>query len=161
MKGRFLMSSNKISVESNIYADKSALVLDWLLRAGAHRVAFSIREVAKGLGLSVGLIQRVFGVLVQKGLLQTEGLRTGKRFIFKKSNLLLKSWLEQYSVAKKCKIWTYRSAFQGKAELLAALKKAHVSQKVVLALHSAAEAHGCKNANLDTLELYLLDPDVR
>jgi len=39
--------------------------------------------------------------------------------------------------------------------------KSKLSQKVALALHSAAEAHGCKNTNLNTLELYVLDPDIR
>ena len=56
---------------------------------------------------------------------------------------------------------TYRSGFQGKEELLEALKKSKLSQKVALALHSSAEAHGCKNTNLNTLELYLLDPTAR
>jgi hypothetical protein len=30
-----------------------------------------------------------------------------------------------------------------------------------LALHSAAEAHGYKNTNLEGLELYILDPSIR
>jgi len=109
----------------------------------------------------VGLVQRVFGVLVLKGLLQTEGLRTAKRFFFKKSKLLLESWLEHYGIAKKCNMRTYRSALSGKEELLDALKKSKLSQKVTFALHSAAEALGYKNTNLNTLELYLLDPTVR
>ena len=53
---------------------------------------------------------------------------------------------------KKCKLRTYRSGFQEKEEL---------HQTVALALHSSAEAHGCKNTNLNTLELYLLDPAAR
>jgi hypothetical protein len=56
---------------------------------------------------------------------------------------------------------TYRSGFQEKAELLEALNKSKLSQKVALALHSAAEVYGCKNTNLDTLELYLIDPSIR
>jgi Transcriptional regulator, AbiEi antitoxin, Type IV TA system len=56
---------------------------------------------------------------------------------------------------------TYRSGFQDKAELLEALKESNLSKKVALALHSAAEVHGCKNTNLNTLELYLLDPLLR
>ena len=161
MKGRFLISSNEDSAEGNIYADKSALILDWLLREGIKRQGFSLREVAKEMGVSVGLVQRVFGILVLKGLLQAEGIRTAKKFFFKKPKLLLESWLEHYSIAKKCKMRTYRSGFQGKAELLEALKKSKLSQKMALALHSAAEAHGCKNTNLNTLELYMLDPAVR
>lgn len=161
MKGRFLVSSNEDPAEGNIYADRSALILDWLLKEGVKRQGFSLREAAKELGVSVGLVQRVFGILVLKGLLQTEGMRTAKKFFFKKPKLLLESWLEHYSITKKCKMRTYRSGFSEKAELLNALKKSKLSQKVALALHSAAEAHGCKNTNLNTLELYMLDPGIR
>ncbi len=161
MKGRFLVNSNEDSTEGNIYADKSALILDWLLREGVSKQGFSLREVAKEIEVSIGLVQRVFGVLVLKGILQTEGIRTAKKFFFKKSKLLLKSWLENYSIVKKCKMRTYRSAFSEKAELFDILKKSKLSQKVVLALHSAAEAYGYKNTNLNTLELYMLDPTVR
>ena len=161
MKGRFLVSSNEDPAEGNIYADKSALILDWLLREGVKRQGFSLREVAKEREVSVGLVQRVFGILVLKGLLQTEGIRTAKKFFFKKPKLLLESWLEHYSIVKKCKMRTYRSGLSEKAELLDALKKSKLSQKVALALHSAAEAHGYKNTNLNTLELYMLDPAVR
>ncbi|MBI5274329.1 MAG: hypothetical protein HY860_04660 [Chlamydiales bacterium] len=161
MKGRFLVSSNEEALEGNIYADRSALILDWLLREGIKRQGFSLREVAKEIEVSVGLVQRVFSILVLKGFLQTEGIRTAKKFFFKKSKLLLKSWLEHYSIAKKCKMRTYRSSLFEKAELLNALKKSKLNQKVALALHSAAEVHGCKNTNLDTLELYMLDPAAR
>lgn len=161
MKGRFVVSSNEDPAEGNIYADRSALILDWLLREGIKRQGFSLREVAKELEVSVGLVQRVFGILVLKGLLQTEGIRTAKKFFFKKSKLLLESWLEHYSIAKKCKLRTYRSGFSKKTEFLDALKKSKLREKVVLALHSAAEAHGYKNTNLSTLELYLLDSTVR
>lgn len=161
MKGRFLVSSNEDPAESNIYADKSVLILNWLLIEGIKRKGFSLREVAKEIEVSVGLVQRVFGVLVLKGLLQAEGIRTSKRFFFKKSKLLLESWLEHYSIAQKCKMRTYRSGFQGKKDLLEELKKSNLGLKVALALHSAADAYGCKNTNLDTLELYVLDPEAR
>jgi hypothetical protein len=161
MKSRFLMTLNERPIESNIYADKSALVLAWLLNTGLDRKEFSLREVAKDIEVSVGLVQRVFGLLVLIGLLQTEGIRTAKKFSFKKPDMLLKSWLQQYSIVRKCKMWTYRSGFQGRTELLDVLKKSKLNQKVALALHSAAEAHGCKNTNLNTLELYLLDPTIR
>lgn len=161
MKGRFLVGSKKAIVEGNIYADKSSLILDWLLKVGIDKEEFSLREVAKDRKVSVGLVQRVFGVLVLNGLLKTEGVRTAKKFFFKKPSFLLKNWLEQYNIAKKCKMRTYRSGFQEKKELLEALKKSKLSQKVALALHSSAEAHGCKNTNLNTLELYMLDPAAR
>ena len=161
MKGRFLVSSNEDPAESNIYADRSALILDWLLREGVKKPGFSLREVAQEIGVSVGLVQRVFGILVSKGLLQTEGVRTAKKFFFKKARLLLESWLEHYTLTKKCKMRTYRSGFSDKTELLNALQKSDLNQKVSLALHSAAEAHGCKNTNLDTFEIYMLDPSIR
>lgn len=161
MKGRFLVSSNEDPAEGNVYADKSSLVLDWLLRKGLSRESFSLREVAKDAEVSLGLVQRVFNILVLKGLLQVEGLRTAKRFFFNKPKELLESWLEHYSIVKKCKIRTYRSALSGKSEWFKALKKSGLGADVILALHSAAEALGLKNTNLEGLELYLLDPSIR
>lgn len=96
MKGRFLVSSNEDPAEGNVYADKSSLVLDWLLREGLSRESFSLREVAKDAGVSLGLVQRVFNILVLKGLLQVEGVRTAKRFSFSKPKELLEIWLEHY-----------------------------------------------------------------
>lgn len=161
MKGRFLIASNEKPAEGSIYSDKSALILDWFLREGIKSQELSVRNVAKESGVSLGLAQRVFEISVFKGILQTVGLRTAKKFFLKNPKLLLESWLEQYSIVKKCKMRTYRSGFQDKAELLEALKKSNLSKKVTLALHSAAEAYGCKNTNLNTLELYLLDPLIR
>jgi Transcriptional regulator, AbiEi antitoxin, Type IV TA system len=161
MKGRFLIGSNEKPVEGNIYSDKSSLILDWLLLEGFKNEDLSLRNVTKETGVSIGLVQRVFEVLVLKGILQTEGVRTAKKFFLKNPKFLLERWLEQYSIIKKCKMRTYHSGFQDKAELLEALRKSNLSKKVALALHSAAEDHGCKNTNLTTLELYLLDPTVR
>lgn len=161
MKGRFLVSSNEDPAEGNIYADKSSLVLDWLLRIGLSRESFSLREVAKQAGVSLGLVQRVFNILELEGLLQVNGIRTAKRFSFNKPKELLESWLERYSIVKKCKIRTYASALSGKSEWFKALKKSGLDQSVILALHSAAEAHGYKNTNLDGLELYVLEPSTR
>ncbi|MEI7441732.1 MAG: type IV toxin-antitoxin system AbiEi family antitoxin [bacterium] len=155
------MGSNEKSVEGNIYSDKSSLILDWILREGVKSQEFSLRKVANEVGVSLGLVQRVFEILVLKGILQTEGVRTAKKFFPKNLKLLLESWLKQYSVVKKCKMRTYHSGFQDKTELLEALKKSNLNKKVALALHSAADVHRCKNTNLNTLELYLLDPLVR
>lgn len=161
MKSRFLVGSNEKAAEGNIYSNKSSLILDWLLREGVEKQDVSLRNVAKEIGVSLGLAQRTFKILVLKGILQAEGVRTAKKFSLKNPKLLLESWLEQYSIVKKCKMRTYRSGFQDKAEFLDALKKSNLSKKIVLALHSAAEVHGCKNTNLNTLELYLLDPLAR
>ncbi len=121
MKGYFLLSSNEDPAEGNVYADKSSLVLDWLLRVGLYKEIFSLREVVKETGVSLGLVQRVFNILVLKGLLQVEGIRTAKRFSFKKPKELLESWLEHYSIVKKCKIRTYTSALSGRSEWFKAL----------------------------------------
>lgn len=161
MKGSFLISSNENPAEGNVYADKSSLILDWLLRVGLSRDSFSLREIAKEAGASLGLVQRVFKILVLKGLLQAEGVRTAKRFSLNKPKELLESWLDHYSIVKKCKIRTYRSALSGKSEWFKALKKSGFDQSVILALHSAAEAYGYKNTNLEGLELYILDPSIR
>lgn len=161
MKGRFLQDSNTSFVEGNIYADKSSVILDWLLREGIERETFSLREVVKDRNVSLGLVQKVFRTLVLNGILQTEGVRTAKKFVLKKPRLLLESWLDHYTIVKKCRMWTYRSGLQGKNEVLEVLKKSGLDQTVVFALHSAAEAKGYKNTNLDTLELYMLDPSIR
>lgn len=161
MKGRFLLDLNKAPIEGNIYADKSAIVLDWLLRIGIERKHFSLREVAKDSKVSIGLVQRIFGALAQSALIQTTGIRTAKQFSIKKPKILLNAWLEHYSIVKKCKMWTYRSGFQNREEILKALKESKLKSKTALALHSAAEAHGCKNTNLSTLELYMLEPNIR
>jgi DNA-binding transcriptional regulator YhcF (GntR family) len=161
MKGRFLLDSSESFVEGNIYADRSSMVLGWLLKVGIDKENFSLREVAKESGVSVGLVQKVLSHLVLHGFIQTNGIRTAKRFSMKKPNELLKSWLEHYSIIKKCKMWTYRSKLANREELLKALKKSELQSQVALALHSAAAAHGCKNTNLITLELYLLEPSAK
>lgn len=161
MEGQFLIGSNEKPMEENIYSDKSAVVLDWLLKEGIKNRELSIRSVSKEAGVSLGVVQRTFATLILKGILQTKGIRTAKKFFLKDPKRLLEDWLEHYSIVKKCKMRTYRSGFQGKSELLEAIKKSKLSNKVALALHSAAESHGYKNTNLNTLELYVLDPLVR
>lgn len=161
MKGQFLLSQNEDPAEGNIYADKSSLILDWLLQEGSSKESFSLREIAKERQVSVGLVQRVCTILVTKGLLEIEGVRTAKRFSFKKGKELLQNWLEHYSIIKKCKIRTYRSALPDKANYLKVLKKSGLCQHVAVALHSAAEVQGYKNTNLEGLELYMFDPLVR
>ncbi len=47
MKSQFLLSVKKSMVEGNIYADKSAVVLNYLLSIEPYQEGFSLREVAK------------------------------------------------------------------------------------------------------------------
>jgi DNA-binding transcriptional regulator YhcF (GntR family) len=161
MRKKDLMISNKKPEETNIFSDKSALILDWLLRNGIKKNKISLREVARDLEVSIGLVQRVFSHLVKKGFLQVQGIRTAKKFFFKKPKLLLQSWIKNYDILKKCKMWTYHTGFSEKEELLEAIKRSDLDKNVVLALHSAAEALKCKNTSLNTLELYMLDTGIR
>ena len=63
MEGRFLMGSNEKPMEGNIYSDKSAVVLDWLLREGIKSRELSVRNVSKEAGVSLGSVQRIFGYI--------------------------------------------------------------------------------------------------
>lgn len=162
MKGRFLIAAtNKPLVERNIYADKSSLVVEWVLLKGIEKEHFSIREVVDATGIGLGSVHRVFETLVFKGYLQTTGIRTNKKFLIKNSYALLQDWLEKYSLTKKCRMFTYGTAFQNREQAMETLLKSGLHQNVILALHSAAEAQGYKNTNLQQLELYLLQPEMR
>ncbi len=160
MKGRFLLSSHSFPKEENIYANRSALVLDWLLRKGGKHETFSLREVSGETGVSLGLVQRVLATLVFHGIVETRGVRTAKAFSLKSEAKLLKLWTAHYDILKKCKIWNYGSAYSLE-ELIQVLSASPLKDKVTFALHSAARAMGLSNTNLRTLELYLLDPRVK
>lgn len=160
MKGEYLVGSSKGFSSGNIFADKSSLVLNWLLRFGIQEKSFSIRDVSQKVGISLGLVHRVFSVLNSQGIIKTQGIRTAKSFILVKPKSLLNAWVENYSIIKKCKMWTYRSAYGSREEMLKVLTRSKLKSRVALALHSSAEAHKCKNNNLNTLELYLMDQDV-
>src|SRR5690242_14077480 len=110
MRGKFLLTFRESGEEYNIYADRSSLVLEWLLINGTEEL--SIRQVSRATGVSIGLVQRIFSLLILKGYLKSKGLRTAKKFIFKNPKPLLKSWLDAYSIVKKCKMSTYRTPFQ-------------------------------------------------
>ncbi|MDX8430812.1 MAG: type IV toxin-antitoxin system AbiEi family antitoxin [Candidatus Algichlamydia australiensis] len=161
MRNRFVIGSNALFKESNIYAEKSSTVLAWLLLTGIEKEQFSLREVSRDTRVSLGLVQRIFKTLTQYGFLQTEGVRTSKRFILKKPKLLFKSWLNHYDIRKKCRMWTYQTSLEGRVEVLHFLKEFALSKKVAFALHTAAEMYRCKNTNLETVELYMLDLAIR
>lgn len=161
MTGRFLTRSNVGSAEPNIFADKSSLVVEWFLCSGIEREWFSIREVARETGISVGQVQKIVRVLILNGCLKTSGVRTAKKFRVKNPHVLLQSWIDYYSILKKCKMYSYQTGMQGRKQALDILSKSNLQKNVVLALHSAAEALGCKNTNLETLELYIYGVNSR
>ena len=154
-----LLFTNSSNAEINVYADKSASILEWLLINGMERKIFSISEVLRDIGVSIGLIQKVFKQLIFHGYLKTEGFGTSKRFILSKPKALLDSWTESYNITKKCKMLSYTSAYRGRKELFEVLKKSGLTEQVVAALHSASDLHKCSNSTLETLELYV--PDMK
>lgn len=161
MKEKMLIGSHAAFAEPNIYADKSSLVLEWLLLKGVDKDQFSIREIANETGVSLGQVQKVIGVLVRNGCLRSTGLRTAKKFVVYKPKIIMKDWLERYNISRKCKMWTFSAGFSGRQRLLELLNGSALRGKFTLALHSAADALGYKNNNLETLELYVPDKEVR
>jgi Transcriptional regulator, AbiEi antitoxin, Type IV TA system len=159
MAKRFLISSHESLSEHNIYADKSALVLEWLFFIGFERLNFSVREVSRDKEISIGLVQRVFEQLVYQGHLKTTGVRTSKKFSFKKPQLLLEDWFANYDITKKCKMWSYRSGLFDRKRIMQVIQEANLP--VSFALHAAAEVLGVKNTNLQTVELYLGNPQSK
>ena len=63
MKNQFLIKSNKSFIEGNIYANKSSLILDWILQIGIDKKKFTMIEVARDRDVSVGLVQRAPKIL--------------------------------------------------------------------------------------------------
>ena len=157
----FSEDPKKPFLEVNVYANKSSMVLDWLLRFGKEKRSFSLREVSREAKVSLGLAQKVFRTLVVRGILVIEGIRTTKSYSLKKPALLLSQWLEDYNIVRKCRMWTYSSGLDDKQEMFRVLQKSTLRKKTALSLHSAAEALGCKNTNLQGLELYMLQPEIR
>lgn len=158
MKNQFVISQYESFKEGNIYANQSSVILEWLLTEGLLHDEFSLREVARETSVSLGLVQRIFKILSFQGLLQINGIRTSKSFTFKKGAQLLENWINHYSIIKKCKMRTYHSGLQGRKEILETLAQSSLNQKVTLALHTAADALGYKNNNLDSVELYINHP---
>ncbi len=145
----------------NIYADKSSLVLNWILMQGVEKEDFSLREVAVATGIGLGTVHRVFEHLILKGYLQAIGIRTNKKFAVKKASELLFEWIGKYNIVEKCKFYSYSSGFISREQIIEALILSGLQEKVVLALHSSAEAQRLKNTNLQQLELYMVEPGVR
>ena len=159
--GRLQVIPKKQSnTEIDLFADKSGLILYWLLKYGENQ-ELSVREISRQLKVSLGLTQRVVEALVKNGVLSVKGVRTSKEYGLKNPAKLFRLWLNHYDLLKKCKVWTYDSGFSSKEELMYALKQSKLKDHVTLTLHSAADALGFKNTNIETLELYIDDLDIK
>jgi hypothetical protein len=59
-------------------------------------------------------------------------------------------------------MFSYSTGFQTREQLInALLNSGGLERNVVLTLHSAAEAHGFKNTNLQQIELYFLQSNIK
>ena len=161
MNRKFVGTSRGSSKKQNIYANKSSLILNWILHEGIEKKYFSIRSVAKQVGVSLGLVQKTFELLVKEGVLTCSGMRTAKIFTLINPGILLENWIQYYNIVKKCKTWTYQTGLDEKGEIIKILQQSELSNDVVLALHSSAEELKLSNTNLRTVELYMLSPSKR
>ena len=156
MGKNYLIGSNEKPAKADIFANRSALVIYWLLTQGIEKDSFSIREVSSATGVSLGQVHKVFNQLILNGFLYSDGFRTSKQFFLKNPPKLLSAWANHYNITQKCTFYTYSTPFSTREHMLTALKRANLSP--TLALHSAAEH---KNTNLETLEIYLSSPTER
>lgn len=161
MKSQFLIK--KVTPESptaNIFANRSGLILHELLAQPPEE--FRVRDLARRLELSHGLVQRVVSELVNSGIIASEGIRTAKRYRLARPGRLLRQWIESYSISRKCKFYNYSSGYSV-SEIEGKLDKVKRGQRepLVFALHSAARAYKCGFTNLQTCELYISSKDQR
>lgn len=161
-KDHFLLPCSKPVIAPNLYANKASSILEWVLTKGIDRDLFTLREVARETGASLGNIHAIFNALVFNGYLKVTGVRTKKRFFVSDPQRLLMDWINNYSITEKCRIWPYSTAFSNKQQVIDALIQSGLHENVVLALHSAAEALKCKNTTLQQqIELYIPQPSMR
>jgi hypothetical protein len=111
--------------------------------------------------VSLGLAQKVFANLIQKGIIGVRGERTAKVFFFKKPKKLLADWEQHYNVIKRAKLRTYRTTLSGYDEITKIIATSPLRKNIALALHSAAKLRGFSHTNLNSVELYVLDKTKR
>lgn len=160
MKSHFLQPKGKSSqpLSANIFANRSALVLNELLLRKER--GFSIQSLALEANVSVGLAHRVVVELVRDGIVVATGVRTAKKYHLAKPDVLLQRWINAYDITKKCRFYNYETAYSP-GEIYKKLTSSNLTSSVTLALHSAAQEMGFKYTNLDTVELYVEDQQVR
>ena len=161
MKGKFLFLKEGFKdVKIDIFADKSSLILEWILFEGLRRENFSIREVQREISVSIGLIQKVFQALVYEGFIESKGIRTSKKFKLKKGRELLEKWQNHYKILEKCKVGTFKSGIINLEEKIYALNKIKNKNDFSLALHSAVRNVNLSNTNLKSLEIYMENENI-
>ena len=161
MRGAFLKKKSTKRPARDVFANKSAIVLEWLLLRGISRPSFALREVAGENPVSLGLVHGVFEQLIDEGYLSVAGIRTAKTYAVKDPQRLLEAWRTHYNIVEKCRMWTYKSGLSGRDAVLSKLAHSKYWHNGALALHTAAAGLGFKHSNLESTELFLLDPSHR
>ncbi|MBX2989426.1 MAG: hypothetical protein KF802_16175 [Bdellovibrionaceae bacterium] len=145
-----ILSPKASEIEIDVFSNKSALVLFWLIACHEElkTKGFSINEMARQTDLSVGLVHKVVHQLEDQGVVLSQGLRTRKTFHLKAAEKLLQAWVARYSLLKKTKTMGLSLTSSQTPEW----------KKIGLwpALHTAAsELFQLKTTNLRTMEYYL------
>ena len=157
MKNSFITKKIKSKEKpSNIFANSSSLLISTILLECTG--TFSINQIAKLSGVSVGLAHKVISHLRDEGIVHSEGLRTAKQYEVKKPKELLKKWISYYNITEKCKFYTYNVGIS-KNDIIKKIKNSKLKESLAYALHSA-----CSNnnfTNLDNCEFYLLEKECR
>jgi hypothetical protein len=146
-----LLPIKAIGAEVDVFSNKSSLILFWLLvnsnTFSSH--GFSVNEIARSTGISIGLAHKVIRQLAYIGIIQEKGLRTNKRFYLKAPDKLLLSWVKEYKLVRKTDVRGYYGfdveSIKSKLE-------------IVPALHSAsAMFFKIKTTNLTVEEYYVIN----
>lgn len=149
-----VLPKNPIGTEVDVFSNKSSLILFWLLvhHKRLKEDGFSLNELSRIAGLSIGLVHKVVLQLEYNGIIVAKGLRTNKKFYLKAADKILIDWVKNYNLIKKTKTKGYSVAQLNNKEL--------DSDKLGLvpALHTAAsELFKIKSTNIRSKEYYLID----
>lgn len=149
-----VLPKKPIGTEVDVFSNKSSIILFWLLvhHKGAKDHGFSINELSRVTGLSVGLVHKVVLQLEYNGIVIAKGLRTNKKFFLKAADKILIDWVKNYNLIKRTKVKGY-SVAQLNYKVLDLDKLG-----LVPALHTSAfELFKSKLTNLILKEYYLID----
>jgi predicted transcriptional regulator len=159
MKEHYL--TKKITPEKppvNIFTNRSAVLLHELLIRPPEE--FRIRNLARQLSLSHGLVQRIITQLVEFGIVESKGVRTAKKYNLVRPGKLLLDWISAYSITNKCTFYNYSSGYSCE-EIEKILKRKTKDSSYTLALHYATRIYDFSFTNLSTIELYFNSENER
>lgn len=148
-----IVPTKVVDVEIDIFSNKSSLVLFWLMThiSALQSKGFSINELARDIGISVGQVYKVIKQLEYDGIISSKGLRTNKKFYFKNPSQLIVSWVKHYNLVRKTKT-------KGFVKVSPGLDLIQKKLDLVPALHTAAsKVFNLKITNLRQNEFYLLN----